>query len=68
MTDREKGASLGSVACPGCGAELAYSVQPDGALSAETCSACHPQGQPQKKAEKASTSETPRERGTLIEE
>lgn len=63
MTDREKG--VASLACPSCGNELALSDQPDGSVAAETCTSCHPADAP-KKAEKASASSVPRERGTTM--
>lgn len=64
MSEREKG--VASMACPSCSTELALSAQPDGGVAAETCTSCHPADKPAKKAEKASASPAPRERGTTI--
>lgn len=41
MPGREKGTA--TLACPGCGNELAATEQRDGSLAAETCTNCHPQ-------------------------
>lgn len=62
MATREKGVQ--TTPCPTCDADLKLVEMPDGSASAEVCSNCFSEAEP----EKASKKSTPREKGTTTEE